>query len=88
MRALLADPPVLTPDPADADLFLVPAFGTNMERLLEYYEARPTGSNRGPPTLGSRQSEHIWLLSSLQSLTTRPPPFEGGALLGGVLRRA
>jgi hypothetical protein len=38
VSALLGDPASLTPSPMAADLLLVPAFGTNMEALLEYYE--------------------------------------------------
>ena len=38
MRELLASPGSLAASPDDADLFLVPAFGTNMEGLMEYYE--------------------------------------------------
>ena len=38
LSALLSDPSTLAADPEHADLFVVPAFGTNMDGLQAYYE--------------------------------------------------
>ena len=59
---LLADPSRLTPSPEDADLLLVPAYGTNMERLMEYYEHAQRSVARLFPRAWRRHRgrDHVW----------------------------
>lgn len=51
--------------PADADAYLVPAFGTNMAGLLEYYEHARGHVARAFPTQWARRrgADHVWLTS-------------------------
>ena len=48
MRLLLADPDRLAPSPDEASLFLVPAFGTNMDKLLECVRVSTRARDRSP----------------------------------------
>ena len=64
-RALLADGASLTPRPGDADLLLAPAFGTNMEKLVEYYEHAQEYLAKHYPAIWQRHdgADHFWLIS-------------------------
>ena len=63
---LLADPTHIAPRPEDADLFLVPAFGTNMEKLLEYYQHAQQSIVRLFPRFWRRRrgQDHIWFITA------------------------
>lgn len=65
VRALLADGASLTPRPEAADLLLAPAFGTNMEQLVEYYEHAQEHLARHYPAAWRRYggADHFWLIS-------------------------
>ena len=64
LSALLSDPASLTPDPDDADLLLAPAFGTNMEKLLEYYEHAQEHLQKRFKSWDKHSGEdHFWLIS-------------------------
>ena len=66
MQHLLNDPRALAPSPEDADVFLVPAFGTNMDGLIEYYEhAYEQLVKRFPQVWGRRSgADHVWMSSA------------------------
>ncbi|EOD33628.1 hypothetical protein EMIHUDRAFT_229339 [Emiliania huxleyi CCMP1516] len=60
-RALLADAPSLARSPAEAALFLVPAFATNMEALREYYShAQRHVATHHPWWTASGGANHLW----------------------------
>ena len=64
LSALLADGPSLSSSADAADLLLVPAFGTNMDKLLEYYAHAADAIHRRFPSLWpSRSRAHVWLTS-------------------------
>ena len=65
LSALLSDATSLSPSPEDADMLLMPAFGTNMEKLLEYYEHAADHLAKRFPTSWQRHSgvDHLWLIS-------------------------
>ena len=62
--ALLRDAATLTPDPARADLFVVPAAATNMEALGDYYHHLLRHiRQRWPYCNASRGANHVWMCS-------------------------
>ena len=66
LSALLADSHTLEEVPDDADLYLAPAFGTNMEGLVEYYEhaLRHLERERAHHWRRRRGADHVWLTSA------------------------
>jgi len=61
LEALLADAPSLARSPAEAALFLVPAFATNMEALREYYShAQRHVATHHPWWTASGGANHLW----------------------------
>ena len=59
---LLEDPPALAASADDADLVLAPAFGTNMDGLLEYYEHAASALERHAPSAW-RARDIVWFTS-------------------------
>ena len=65
MPALLADGGALTDDPRQADLFMAPAYATNMEGLSEYpAHLVETVAAAGPHWARSRGADHLWFCSA------------------------
>ena len=66
MQHLLADSASLTASPDDADLLLVPAFGTNMDKLIEYYEHAYEQISTSFPQLWAKHggADHVWFSSA------------------------
>ena len=62
LGTLLADAPSLAASASFADLALVPAFGTNMDGLLEYYEHAAAQVARRFPAAW-RERDHVWITS-------------------------
>ena len=55
----------LTPDPSDAHLYLVPAFGTNMFALLDYYMHAVAAIDAAHPFWARRGgADHVFLITS------------------------
>ena len=63
----------LTPDPEDAHLFLVPAFGTNMFALLEYYMHAVSASTVAIDGGREHGADHVFMITLIEAVVTFVP---------------